>query len=382
MQLRFLVSWFNERETRNQKPETDFEPMFNDIRFLYPIFFLLAPAVVTGVLYANRPARRGAALFSSVADLRGLPVTFAQRVRRLMPYAQMLGLLLIVAALARPQMGVANSRVRSEGIAIETVLDISGSMEAEDFEIDGKSVNRLVAVQHVVKKFVQGSSQGKLAGRPNDLVGLVAFGGFADSRCPLTLDHGAVLDAVASLQVPQRIYDRRGKVLNMEDYATAIGDGVALGIERLNSVSAKSKVLILLTDGDNTAGETDPRTSAKAAQSLGIRIYTIGVGTSGWVRVPVTDVFGKRHYETTNQFRIDEELLKEMAQTAGGKYFRASNSQGLAEIYAEIDALERTEVEEVKFTEYTELFAWLLTPGAILVACVGFLRATRFRSLP
>jgi Ca-activated chloride channel homolog len=224
-----------------------------------------------------------------------------------------------------------------------------------------------------------------LTGRRNDLVGLVAFGGYADSKCPLTLDHGALKSIVDGLEVPKPVRDRRGEIINRktleEDLATAIGDGVALGLERLRPVSAKSKVLILLTDGDSNAGVVDPREAAKIAASLGIKIYTIGIGHSGVVPFPQEDETGARVLIRA-RFKIDEELLKDMSQTANGKYFHASDTKGLSAIYAEIDKLEKTKVEETKYTEYTELYPYFALPGILIVLCIGLLNATRFRALP
>ena len=200
-------------------------------------WLLLAPLVVTLVWWQSRRHRQPAAMFSSIADLKDLPVTFMQRVRRVLPSVYGIGLCLLVAALARPQSGKSESRITGEGIAIELVLDVSGSMEALDFQLEGKDVSRLEAVKHVIKEFVLGSRSTGLSGRKDDLIGLVAFGGFADSKCPLTLDHGALVDIVTGLSVPKPVRDKRGRVINQqalqEELATAIGDGVALGVDRL-----------------------------------------------------------------------------------------------------------------------------------------------------
>lgn len=291
----------------------------------------------------------------------------------------------MIAGLARPQAGKSQTRISGEGIAIELVLDVSGSMEAVDFQIANKDVNRLEAVKHVISQFVLGSRDRKLAGRKDDLVGVVAFGGFADSKCPLTLDHGALIDIVKGLKVPKAVRDRQGRVINeaalQEELATAIGDGLTLGIDRLRDAKAKSKVMVLLTDGDNNAGVVEPMEAASIAKELGIKVYTIGIGRNGVVPVPQEDEFG-RTVLVPAQFRVDETLLREIAQTTGGKHFHASNSEGLSEVYAQIDKLEKSQFEESKFSEYTELFRWLAGSGMALVMAVGVLRETRFRSLP
>lgn len=353
---------------------------------LHSFFWLfLIPLIAVIVWVRSRRSQQPAAVFSSIADLKSLPVTPMQRVNRALPWLYGTGLLLLVAALARPQAGKSESRITGEGIAIEIVLDVSGSMEALDFQWEGQDVSRLEAVKHVIANFVLGSSDGDLPGRKDDLVGIVAFGGFADSKCPLTLDHGALVDIVDGLQIPKPIRDRQGRVINaeaiQEELATAIGDGVALGVDRLKDSKAKSKVLVLLTDGDNNAGVIDPREAASIAKELGIKIYAIGIGRNGVVPVPQEDEFG-RTVLVPAQFRTDEELLREIANTTQGTYFHASDSKGLAEVYAQIDRLEKSQFEESKYSEFTELFRWFAGSGFALILAVHVLKETRFRSLP
>jgi Ca-activated chloride channel homolog len=357
----------------------------NAFRFYSPFWLILVPFVLAALWWRFRPQGRPAAVFSSVTDLKGLPVTRAQRLRRVLPYLYGLGLSLVIAGMARPQSGKAESRIHGQGIAIEIVLDTSGSMEAIDFQLAGRDVSRLEAVKHVIEEFVLGSRASELSGRTDDLVGLVAFGGFADSKCPLTLDHDALVDIVRGLETPKPIRDSQGRVINAqalrEEMATAIGDGVAVGVDRLRGAKAKSKVLILLTDGDNNAGVVDPREAARIAAESAIKLYAIGIGRSGTVPVPQEDEFGNRVLVPA-QFRIDEDLLREMAKTGGGRYFHASDSEGLAAVYAEIDALEKSEFEERKYSEYTELFAWFAGSGLGVILLIGVLTETRFRSLP
>ena len=257
----------------------------NAFRFYSWFWLALAPLVLAGLWWRFRPRSRPAAVFSSVTDLKDLPVTTAQRLRRALPFLYGLGLCLVIAGLARPQAGKAESRISGQGIAIELVIDVSGSMEAIDFQLAGKDVSRLEAVKHVIEEFVLGSRRSGLSGRTDDLIGLVAFGGFADSKCPLTLDHGALVDIVRGLEIPRPIRDSQGRVINaqalQEELATAIGDGVAVGVDRLRGARAKSKVLILLTDGDSNAGVVDPREAARIAMESGIKfIQSASAGTA------------------------------------------------------------------------------------------------------
>jgi len=355
------------------------------LRLYSPFWLVLVAIAVAGLYWRFRSRRRPAAVFSSVAELKGLPVTLAQRMRRCLPYLYGLGLCLVIVGLARPQSGRSESKITGEGIAIELVLDISGSMEALDFQLKGRDVSRLEAVKHVIREFILGSRESGLSGRPDDLAGLVAFGGFADSKCPLTLDHGALVDIVAGLEVPKPVRDHRGRVINaqalQEELSTAIGDGVAVAVDRLRGAKARSKVIVLLTDGDSNAGVVDPREAAQIAAEWGIKLYTIGIGRNGVVPVPQEDEFGNRVLVAA-QFRIDEELLRDMAHTGGGKYFHASDTEGLARVYAEIDKLEKSQFEETKYLEYTELFSWFAASGLGLIFVVGVLAETRFRSLP
>ena len=353
----------------------------NGFRLFSPHWLFLLPVVIWAVHRAWQPRVRAAALYSNVADLKKLPVTLAQKLKRCIPFVIGLGLSLLVVALARPQMGRSESRTSSEGIAIELVLDVSGSMEARDFTIGDKTASRVGAVRHVVDAFINGSKELKLTGRKNDLIGLVAFGGYADSRCPLTLDHGALTEIVKTLEIPKPVVDRqRGIVLNAEELATAIGDGLLAGADRLKEIDAKSKVLILLTDGDNNLG-ADPHEAAKAAAAMGIKVYTICIGTNDVVPFPSQDIFGNEHLEN-RQFPIDEPLLKDIAEIAHGKYWHAYGTEALTHVYSEIDALEKTKVEESRYTEYNEYFAWLAVPGLALLLAAFVLNMTRFRTMP
>jgi Ca-activated chloride channel family protein len=293
------------------------------------------------------------------------------------------GLVMVVAALARPQRGRDEFRVRTEGIAIQMCIDRSGSMQAMDFHIEGKRVNRLAAVKQVFRDFVAG--KGSLPGRPDDLIGLVAFGGFAEAKCPLTLDHGALLQVLDTVEIPQPVRDSRGQIINLrllrEDQLTAIGDTVAMAVERLKDVKAKSRVIILLSDGEQTAGILDPAEAGRAAKAFGIKIYTIGVGTTGMAPFPVPDGFGGTVLQA-NEVTLDEKTLRALAETTGAKYFNAQDTEALAAVYGEIDRMEKSPSQGRLYTEYRELYQYLMFPGLGLILLEIVLAATRFRSLP
>jgi Ca-activated chloride channel homolog len=342
------------------------------------------PLTIAMVLWVNRRMAQPRVVFSSLNEIRHAPITWTQRLKAILPWFHAIGLILLFVGMARPQWGRSESRVSGNGIAIQLVLDVSGSMEAIDFELNGKNVNRLKAVKHVVSQFVLGSRSSGLTGRRDDLVGLVAFGGFADSKCPLTLDHGALVDNVESLDTPKKIRDRRGRVINEESYkeelATAIGDGLALGLSQLKESKSKSKVVILLTDGDSNAGVIDPREAAMFAKEMGIKVYTIGIGTDGIVPFPQEDEFG-RVVLTQARFRTNEDLLKDIAKETGGTYFHASSLDGLSTIYGKIDAMEKSQLEETKFSQYNELFPWFLVSSLALLGLGRIMTATRFRTM-
>jgi Ca-activated chloride channel family protein len=290
---------------------------------------------------------------------------------------------MIVIAIARPQAGLSEFRIRTEGIAIMMCLDRSGSMEALDFVENGERVNRLAVVKRVFREFVAGT--GELPGRPDDLIGLVTFGGFAEGKTPLTFDHGALLEVLDSVQVTQPEYDTRQRVVDERflqmERATAIGDAVVLGVDRLRASSAKSKVLILLSDGENTAGLVEPVDAAEVARNYGIKIYSIGIGTTGEVPFPTVDRFGRRRL-MSQMVRLDEETLSMLAEKTGGLYFRAQDTKALEEVYSSIDKLEKSVSEGTVYSEYRELFQWWVLPGMALVIAEVLLRSTRFRTWP
>jgi len=352
-------------------------------RFQDPIWLGLLLPVIGISLLSLRRERSTAVLYSNVELFGGLPVTFAQRLKRFLPWLRMTGMVLIVMALARPQSGREEFRIRSEGIAIQMCIDRSGSMQALDFPLAGERVNRLDAVKHVFRQFVAG--EGGFNGRPDDLVGLVVFGGFADAKCPPTLDHGALLEVLDTVKIAEPVSDKQGRVINQqlwqEEQATAIGDAIAVAVDRLKDIESKSRVIVLLSDGENTAGVVTPEEAAEAAAAFGIRIYSIGVGSTGTAPFPAIDAFGRKVLRAQT-VRLDEETLKMLSEKTSGRYFNAQNTEALAEVYAEIDRLEKTATEGRLYTEYREAFQTLMLPGIACVLMHIALGSTRFRGLP
>jgi Ca-activated chloride channel family protein len=303
------------------------------IQFATPwalLLLLLLPA-----WWLWRRQRRPAAIVFSRADVLARGPGVGRGVTRALFLLRNLLLAGLVIAIARPRSGARAESVTSEGINIILVIDLSSSMLSEDFQPQ----NRLEVAKEKVKQFI--------AGRRSDRIGLVAFAGEALTQVPLTVDYPVLLAAVDNLQAGQ-----------LED-GTAIGTAIATAANRLRNAPGKSRVLILLTDGENNRGAIDPRTAAQAAAAFGVKIYTIGAGTQGMAPVPVgRGLFGLR-YEN-RPVRIDEALLTDIAHTSGGRYFRAVDAAALQRIYEQIDRLERAPVRVRTYVNYSELFRWPL----------------------
>ncbi len=297
-------------------------------------------------LFSRR--RHSSIRFSSTAIADQIAPTLRQRLIWVPKVLTIATLLLLILGLAQPREGREQTSMDSEGIAVEMIVDRSGSMRAMDFKIDGQPVDRLTAVKNVAAKFLLGDDN--LNGRLSDLVGLISFAGYADAITPPTLDHSFLIDNLNATEIVN---------IRSED-GTAIGDAIALAVEKLNmldkrqSEKVKSKIIILLTDGENTAGELEPLAAAELAQTLGIKVYTIGVGTKGEAPFP-QQLFSGRIVLTPVRVNIDEETLKQVAKTTGAKYFRATDTDSLQDIYAEIDKLEKSKVQVEHFVDYREL---------------------------
>jgi len=327
---------------------------FADSWFL--LLLLLIPVAVHR--YFSRRAKLGGTIkFPNVNGIKRVGFT---RYRHLfhIPFLLRTGvLILLILTLSRPQSSTKEEELLTEGIDIIICIDISSSMLAEDF----KPKNRFEAAKQVAADFIRG--------RKNDRLGLVVFAGRSYTQCPLTLDYGILVKFLEDLKT------------GMVEDGTAIGMAIANCVNRLRDSKAKSKVIILLTDGRNNRGELDPVTAAQIAKAMDVRIYTIGAGKRGEALYPVEDpIFGKRYVKMPVE--IDEDVLIQIAQETGGKYFRATDEKKLEEIFQEIGEMERTKIEVKEYTRYSELFPYFLVPALILFLLEIILANTRFRKIP
>jgi Ca-activated chloride channel family protein len=322
---------------------------------------LLLPIIAAVILYSKKGERHPALRFSTGRLLYGAGSTFKLRLHKGVIMVRLVVLFLIIAALSRPQLMLQESRIETEGIDIVLALDTSTSMLAEDFKLGGKRENRLEVVKNVVKDFINN--------RHSDRIGIVAFASGAYSISPLTLDYGWLMQNLD-----------RVKIGMIED-GTAIGSGIATALKRLKDTEAKGKVVILLTDGRNNAGKISPLTAAEAAGALNIKVYTIGAGSKGLAPYPAKDFFGNTVYKQV-RIEIDEEILKKISEKTDARYFRATDTESLRNIYDEIDNLEKTPIEEKGYTEYRELFHFFLIPGLVLLILEVILKNTVLRRIP
>ncbi|NUQ62556.1 MAG: VWA domain-containing protein [Pirellulales bacterium] len=352
--------------------------------FRDPLFLVVALAAP--LVYALAARSASAVRYSSLGIPDRSPRSWRVRLARLPALLTAVAVASLAVALAGPRTPDADTKVSREGIAIMMVVDRSGSMNARDLVKDDLSVDRLAVVKEVFRQFVLGGEAGSeskspvfsgsrifaAGGRPDDAIGLVAFAGYADSLCPLTLDHGSLASLVEDLEI----------VRTRNEDGTALGDGLALAVERLRQSKAKSKVAILLTDGVNNTGAVDPLRAAELAASQNIKVYSIGAGTDGLAPFPTVDPFTGRQVLEPTYVEIDEETLKAIAERTGGRYFRATDRDSLAEVYAEIGRLERTEIAEVRYLQYTEHYAPFVVAGLSLLAVAAVANGSVFRKLP
>jgi Ca-activated chloride channel family protein len=321
-----------------------------------PAWLALLVALPLAWWWARR-RRREALVLPALARAGTLPRTWRERLRWAPDALRALAFAGMVLALARPQELAAGRPLTTSGVDIVLTIDASGSMKAEDFQ----PRNRLEVAKQAAIDFI--------AERPSDRLGLVTFAGQAVTQAPLTLDHQAVEGSI-----------RRIEIGGLAD-GTAIGTALATAVNRLRVSDARSKVVILLTDGVNNAGQIDPLTAAQTAQALGVRVYTIGVGTTGEAPYLLDDPrFGRRYVRVV--VRIDEDILREVAGRTGGRYYRATDPEALSQVYAEIDRLERSPLSGRRPVARVDRYAWLLAVALGLVVAEGVLRGTLFRRLP
>jgi Ca-activated chloride channel family protein len=329
------------------------------LQFAHPWFLsllILLPAMA--FLHFRRRRRAGGTLsYSNVETIRKVGRARVEWVRDLLFGLRIAVIFLIILALARPQSGRTEEEIHTEGIDIVIALDISGSMLAVDF----KPKNRVEAAKEVASRFIDG--------RTSDRIGLVVFASESYTQCPLTLDYGILKQLLRDVQV--------GAIRD----GTAIGLGIANAVNRLRFSTAKSKVIILLTDGRNNAGEIDPLTAAQIARAFGVRVYTIGVGSRGNALYPVDDPFFGRRYVSL-PVEIDEDLLTQIAEITGGRYFRATDTQALERIFQEIGEMEKTKIEVKHYVRYKELFGRFLFPAFAILLLEIVLANTKFRKIP
>jgi len=267
----------------------------------------------------------------------------------------------LIVALARPQFGRTLERVQASGVDIMLVLDVSGSMIAEDYTIGSSRANRVDVVKRVTQQFIEA--------RPNDRIGIIAFAGRPYLVSPLTLDHDWLIRNLDRVQI------------GLVEDGTAIGSALASAVTRLKDRDAKTKLIVLLTDGANNAGKVMPLTAAEAGKALGMKIYTVGAGSDGPVPVPMKDPFGHTAYQKM-VFEFDENLLQQIAKIGDGKYFRAADTDSMDKTFREIDRMEKTKVEIEKSADYRDLFPLLLVLGVILLGAEAILSQTLWRRLP
>lgn len=330
--------------------------------------WLLAAVALQALLWVlleirGRRSRVPAVRYSSLERLRGLRRSWVVRLRPAVRALRVLVLVLLALALARPQIGHSETVVRTDGIDIVLALDASGSMQALDLDADRpirERRNRLEVAKTVVESFVQG--------RPNDRIGLVVFGEMAFTQCPLTLDHGVLATFLDRVE------------LGIAGDATAIGSALGVAVKRLEDSTAKSKVVVLLTDGRSNAGVIAPLRAAELAKAREVKVYTVAVGTRGKAPFVVESLLGPQ--VVYQDVEIDEDVLREMAELTGGEAFRAEDREALEAIYARIDELERSAIEETKYMEYDERFAILVIAAIALLLLELVLLGTRFRRAP
>jgi Ca-activated chloride channel family protein len=331
------------------------------IHFVQPEWLCLLALLPLVLLWRGRKGSVAAVEYSNISVARTVARNTRSRAGRWVWLLPAAAAALLVVGMARPQLAHGRTQVTASGIDIMLALDVSGSMQALDFKVDGKRVNRIDVVKSVVSKFIDE--------RPDDRIGVVSFAGAPYLISPLTLDH----------QWLQQNLDRVS--VGGSDDGTAIGSAIAASVNRLRESPAKSKIVILLTDGMNNAGKLSPMAAAEAAKALGVKIYTIAVGVRGEAPIPVKDEFGNTQLVMA-KVDVDEKTLQAVSALTGGSFYRAVDTDSLKSIYAQINRLEKTTQLAQHYEHYQELYAWALFPAIALLGLGFGLENTRFRRLP
>jgi len=332
--------------------------------FAHPWLLLLLLLLPVIAWLKGRRGAPPAFVYSSVQLVRAMQNISRSRAGGFLGSLRWLALALFIVALSQPRLAKSTTEVKASGVDIVVAFDMSGSMISEDFEVRGERVNRFNMARAVLKKFIDK--------RPNDRIGLVLFASQAFIATPLTLDHDFLHENLDRLEIGA-----------IDQNATAIGDGLGTAVNRLRDLKAKSKIVILMTDGQNNSGKLDPLLAAEAAAPLKVKVYTVGIGMRGQAPMPIgRDPFtGKTVYRNV-AVDVDEDTLQKIADKTGGKYYRADNAERFQQIYAEIDKLEKTEASVKKYTQFKELFPWIVAAGLAVLLIELVLAQTAFRRLP
>lgn len=337
--------------------------------FAHPYLLLLLLLLPVLAWLKSKRGRQPAFLYSSVQLVKGIIGITRSNAGGILLKMRWLAMAFFIVALAQPRFSQSETKINASGVDIVVALDMSGSMAAEDdgFVLNGEQATRFIIARDVLKKFI--------TKRPSDRLGLVIFATHAYVVVPPTLDHDFLSANLERMDMDS--------MQGFDNRSTAIGSALSTSMNRLRDLKSKSKIIILMTDGQNNAGKIPPLTAAEAAQALGIKVYTIGVGTRGEARIFTgqRDFGGHKVYQKI-AVDVDEETLGTIAKMTGGKYYRADSTETLNKIYTDIDRLEKTDAEVKKYTQYAELFPWAILPGLFLVLLEVILSNTIWRKLP
>jgi Ca-activated chloride channel homolog len=331
------------------------------ISFKDPLFLILLIFLPVIWYFIKRRRLPGTILYSDTSLCKRAGSTWKVQGLEALPVIVAIGLILLIIAMARPQLGLKGSLIRREGIDIVMVLDVSTSMLAEDFKIGGTQTNRIEVVKSVARDFIER--------RSNDRIGIVIFSGRPYILSPITWDHDWCINRLDEVKA------------GMIEDGTAIGSALASAVNRLRESKAQSKVIVLLTDGMNNAGQIMPEAAAEAAKAMGVIVYTVGAGSKGLVPYPGFDPFGRKIYQAI-KVDLDETLLKKIASTTRGRYFRATDAQSLSDIFHQIDRLAKTLMDAPRFREYLDLYPYFLITALTLLLAETIFANTLLRRLP